>query len=117
METNETKSYKAVVMSKPSKEMDKSNGAKYVLITCEILEGPAKGAKVAATRTILNGAGKDKDIPLEGEEVTLYHTYMESTTNEGEYVHFFEISTGIPQTDNNELSRLFGIGTTTKQSI
>lgn len=109
--------YKAIIKSAPSKTMSKSNGAEYVLISVELLDGPAAGHVVAATRTTKNGAGEDKDIPEVDAEVTVYHTHMESTVNEGEFVHFFEISTGIPQTDNNTLSALFGLNTPVGQSI
>lgn len=113
----ETTTYKAVIKSAPSKVMSKSNGAEYVLMNVELADGPAAGHIVAGTRTIKNGAGDEKSCPEIGDEVTVYHTYMESTVDEGEFVHFFEISTGLPQTDNKTLSALFGIAKPVGQSI
>ena len=100
--------YKAKIKSTPSKVMGKSNGSEYVLINAEILEGPAKGAIVAATRTTKNAEGQEKEIPAVGTEVTLYHTPVEKSDEPGKYVHFFEISTGTPQTSNDELTALLG---------
>ena len=112
----EANAFKAVIKSAPSKEMSKSNSGAYVLINCEIQEGPAKGHIVAGTRTIVNGKGEKKDIPEIGDEITLYHQYLESSVEEGKYVHFFEISTGLPQTSNEELSMLFGLVPSTEKA-
>lgn len=101
--------FKAIIKSTPSKVLSKGNNGEYVLINCEILDGPAKGHIVAGTRTIKNGKGEVKTCPDINDEITLYHQYLESTVEQGKFVHFFEISTGLPQTSNDELSALFGL--------
>lgn len=103
---------KAVVRSNASKVMQKSNGAEYVLLNCEILDGPAKGAIVAGTRTTINENGEEKSIPEIGTEVVLYHRTMASTKEEGKFVHFFEVSTGLATTSNDELTALLGVAQT-----
>ena len=108
--------YKAIIRSTPSKELEKSNGGKYVLLNAEILDGPATGAIVAATRTTLNVDGLEKDIPEIGTEVTLYHQALESSIEPGKYVHFFEISTGTAQTSNDDLSDMFGLKAPAKRN-
>jgi hypothetical protein len=109
--------YKAQIKSNPSKVMTKSNGSEYVLVNAEILDGPAKGAIVAATRTTKNADGQEKEIPAIGTEVTVYHTALESSAEPGKYVHFFEVSTGTVQTSNDELTALLGANVTVGQAI
>lgn len=106
---------KAVIVGTPSKTMSKSNDAEYVLINCEILEGPAKGLIVAGTRTTVNVKGEEKSIPEVGTEVVLHHRAVESTTEPGKYVHFFEIATGLATANNDELTALLGVGETVSQ--
>lgn len=101
---------KAVIVGNASKTMSKSNGAEYVLMNCEILEGKAKGLIVAGTRTTINQDGLEKSIPEVGQEVVLHHRAVESTSEAGKYVHFFEIATGFNTADNDELSALLGVG-------
>ena len=109
--------YKAQIKSNPSRIMKKSNGSEYVLINAEILEGPAKGKIVAATRTIKNAEGVTKSVPEIGTEVTLYHQALESSSEPGKYVHFFEVSTGQVQASNDELTGLFGLEAVKAQAI
>ena len=110
--------YKARITSNPSRIMEKSNNSsEYVLINAEILEGPAKGKIVAATRTIKNAEGVTKSVPEIGTEVTLYHQALESSSEPGKFVHFFEVSTGQVQTSNDELTGLFGLEAVKAQSI
>lgn len=108
---------KAVIVGTASKTMSKSNGAEYVLMNCEILEGPAKGKIVAGTRTTINQDGLEKSIPEVGQEVVLHHRAVESTAEAGKYVHFFEIQAGLVTADNDELSALLGVGTPSTQTI
>jgi len=100
--------FKAAVKSAPSKTMSKSNGSDYVLINVELLDGPAKGKIVAATRTIKNSDGKEKSVPAINDEVTVYHQVLPSSQVVGKFVHFFEISTGLISTDNDTLTALLG---------
>jgi hypothetical protein len=112
-----TTTFKAAVKSAPSKTMSKSNGSDYVLINVELLDGPAKGKIVAATRTIKNVDGKEKSVPAIGEEVTLYHQVLPSTQVPGKFVHFFEISTGMVSASNDELTALLGTTVQVGQAI
>lgn len=113
---------KAVVIGNPSKIMTKSNGSAYVLINCEIIEGRAKGAIVAGTRTIVTRDGEEKEVPVKGQEIVLYRRVLPSTTEEGKFVNFFEIGTSPATTSNDELNALLGIdnvavvNTTTSQT-
>lgn len=109
--------FKAKIIGTPSKVMTKSNGAEYVLINAEILEGPAKGKVVASTRTIKNAEGLEKSIPEVNTEVSLWHTALESSSNPGKFVHFFEIQTGATQATNDELSALLGVPQLASQKL
>lgn len=110
--------YQARIVKGQSKEMIKTaNGAKYVLLNAEILDGPAKGSIVAATRTTVNAEGQEKEIPAVGTEVTLYHQALESSKEPGKYVHFFEVSTGTVQTSNDELTALLGTAIPAGQTL
>lgn len=104
--------FKATVKSGPSKVMEKSNevNGKYVLIDCELLEGPAKGEVVTGTLTILNRDGRVKEVPEMGAEVMLHHRVLPSTTEPGKFRHFFEIGSVFTEMDHDKLSRLLGTG-------
>ena len=99
--------YSAIVAGKASKVFTKSNGNEFVYIQVELQDGAAAGHTVLGMRTTLS-AGVDKEIPAEGEEVTVYHTKLPSTKEAGKFVHFFEISMngGGEITSNDELSAL-----------
>ncbi len=101
--------FKAKVVGSQSKPMTKANGAIYVLMNCQILEGPAKGLIVAGTRTIVNAEGEDKEIPSMGDEVILYRSVLPSTKEEGKYVNFFEISLGNITASNEMINELLGV--------
>ena len=109
--------YKAQITSNPSKVMTKANGSEYVLLNALILEGPAKGKTVASTRTIKNVEGVEKSVPEIGTEVTLYHQALESSSQPGKFVHFFEVSTGQVQASNDELTDIFGVEAVKAQAI
>ena len=109
--------YKAQITSNPSKVMTKANGSEYVLVNALILEGPAKGKTVASTRTIKNAEGATKEVPAIGTEVTLYHQVVESSSQPGKFVHFFEVSTGQVQASNDELTDIFGVEAVKAQAI
>ena len=99
--------YKAVIAGTASSVKTKSNGVNFVYIKVTLLDGAAKGLTVLATRTVKNIKGEEKSIPVEGEEVIVYHTKLPSLKVEGEFAHFFEISTNTNQVaDNNTLSSL-----------
>lgn len=102
------KIYKAVVVGEPTKVMEKSNGAKSVLINVQLLDGPGKGVIVAGTRTILNAKGEEKSIPSKGEEISVYHTTVPRRDDPSKPMHFFEISTGITSASQDELTAIFG---------
>jgi hypothetical protein len=109
--------FKGIVRSEASKVMAKSNGSSYVLMNVEITEGPAKGKIVASTRTITNASGVAKAVPAIGQEVTLWHQCLESNSESGKFVHFFEIQTGIVSTSNDELSALLGVSQLVGQEL
>jgi hypothetical protein len=99
--------FKAVIAGVPSTVRTKSNGVEFVYIKATLLDGAAKGMTVLATRTVKNIKGEDKVIPVEGEEIIVYHTKLPSLKVEGEFAHFFEISTNTNQVaDNSTLSSL-----------
>jgi hypothetical protein len=99
--------FKAVIAGVASSIRTKSNGVDFVYIKATLLDGAAKGMTVLATRTVKNIKGEEKSIPVEGEEIIVYHTKLPSLKIEGEFVHFFEISTNTNQVaDNNTLSSL-----------
>jgi hypothetical protein len=105
--SNNSTTFKAVIAGVASSIKTKSNGVDFVYIKATLLEGAAKGMTVLATRTVKNIKGEEKSIPVEGEEVIVYHTKLPSLKVEGEYVHFFEVSMSTVQVvDNNTLSSL-----------
>lgn len=87
--------FKAIVKGTPSQTFEKENGGQYVLQNCEITEGPLKGKIVSGTRTIKNAKGDEKEVVEVNTEVKLYLTRVESTTQQGGFMNFFEISTGL----------------------
>lgn len=99
---------KAIVSGTASKTMTKSNGAEYVLINCEITEGPAKGKIVAGTRTTINADGIEKSIPEVGQEVVLHVTAVDSTSQPGKLVIFYEIGTN-STASHDEMADLLGL--------
>ena len=77
--SEQTQAFKAVVTGAASKEMSKSNGAKYVVHAVQITEeGKLFGMEVPAARTILNGEGEVKAHVGAGQEVVLYMTIIET---------------------------------------
>lgn len=111
MSTTETprRTFKAIIKSAGSKTLTKQNGAQYVLMNAEITEGPLKGKMVAATRTVVTKDAVVKEVPEIGTEVTLYHSYVESTREGEQFQHFFEISLSAESTSNNDLTALLGL--------
>ena len=104
-------SFRAKVLTDASKELTKSNGATYVLHNVEILNGPAKGSKVAASRTLVNAKGEKKDAISKGEEVLVY-----AKKENGKW--FFNISSNTPITSNEELDALFtGVSMSTQDAL
>ncbi len=98
--------FKATIKGNASEQVwTKSNGAEYVLIQCLITEGPLKGQLVSGTRTIKSKEGKEKSIPSIGDNITLYHRALPSTSGSG-YKHFFEISSGVMSASDDTLTAL-----------
>lgn len=95
--------FKGIVVSSPSKVLDKSNGGKYVLHVVEITDGVLKGQRVTAQRTILNKDGEDKEYCIEGEEVTIHATIAE---NEQGKKPFFEIQKNRDVASDEDLLKL-----------
>lgn len=97
---------KAVIKSAPSATMSKSNGSTYCLVSALVMDGPAKGLLVTATRTLSNKDGVAKKSVAINDEVTLYHSMLPSTTGAGN-AHFFEVSIGMETVANSVLDKLF----------
>jgi hypothetical protein len=97
---------KAVVVGTASSVRERVTGSEYVYIKVQLTEGKASGCIVLGTRTTKNAKGETKDIPAIGDEVVAYHTKLPSREVQGDFVHFFEISTSIALTDNSTLSSL-----------
>jgi hypothetical protein len=72
----------------------KSNGGQTQLVQAHIIDGPLAGLTVLAQRTVKNASGAIKELVAKGDDVILHHTQMPSTTNPGEMMNFFEVSTG-----------------------
>lgn len=98
----------AIIKSKPSKVLPKSNKGQYVLLDCLITSGKATGMLVTGTRTVLTKDAEVKEIPEIGTEITLYHTVLPSTKEGEKNVHFFEISLRGDTASNAELDDIFG---------
>ena len=108
----------AIIKGTASKEMTKSNGAKYVLINCMITSGPAEGLVVAGTFTTLTAEGVEKEVPAPETEVILYREVLPSTKEAGKFVNFFNIGLGYTQADNDLLNSLLGVpAEVSKQTI
>lgn len=93
----------------PSVEMSKSNGGKYVLIDCEITDGPAKGLIVAGSFTTVTADGTVKEVPAPETKITLYREVLPSSKEPGKYVNFFNISRGLQQASNDDINALLGV--------
>ena len=98
--------YKAKVVSIVEGTKTKSNGGEVQLCQTLITEGPLKGLTVLAQRTIKNAEGVSKPSVSVNQEVTLYHSQLESTTNPGTMQNFFEVSTGLGATQDDINARL-----------
>lgn len=108
------KQFKAIVVGKPSKEMVKTNGNKYVLINCEIQgvidPNTGKNLIVPGQRgTFSAETGEVKEIPAVGTEVQLYAQQMPSTTEPGKFVTFFSVATGIAAASQDAISAALGL--------
>lgn len=72
---NNNPSFKAVLLTPPSKVLFKNNAAKsqYVIYNAEITEeGPMKGKTITGAFTLSNAKGETKSAPSKGEEVLVY---------------------------------------------
>jgi hypothetical protein len=107
--------FRAIVDTRASKAMPKSNGGEYVLHTCTITEVPdAKlaaliGKPVTGTRTtkvVRDGAVVEKDGVEQGQEVTLYYSAVPKNDGSG-MKHFWEIATQPIATSDEELDAFF----------
>lgn len=98
--------YKAKIVSVSAEIKTKSNGGQTQLCQALITEGPLKGLTVLSSRTIRNAEGVDKPAVTPGQEVQLYHTQLESTTNPGTMQNFFEVSTGLGASQDDINARL-----------
>ena len=99
--------YKAVILGGAIFTKQKSNGATYTCVNAEILDGPAKGMIILATRTTITKDGVIKALPNIGDSVVLYHTVVPSTKEGEKNQHFFEISTGTLSATNADLDAVF----------
>ena len=104
--------FKARIISGPSKLMTKSNGGAYVLHTAEVLDGKLKGLKVSATRTLINAQKEEKSAVDMGQEVTLYMTVEQ---DERGAKPFFEISTGAMADSDESILAAIGYNAATQQ--
>lgn len=101
-----TANYKATVISVFAEIKEKSNGGQVQLAQCKVLDGPLAGLTVLSQRTILNAEGVAKSPVNVNDEVTLYHTQLESTSKPGTMQNFFEISTGLGASQDDINARL-----------
>lgn len=100
--------FRATVKTVGTKELSKSNNAKYVLCNCELLEGKGKGLVVPVQRTTLTKEGVVKDLPEVGQEVSVFMEIVPSKEDPKKNVFFFEMSTGILGASQDELRAIFG---------
>lgn len=109
MEAKLTNTFKGVIAGESTRQITKSNGAVYVLHKVEITEGPAPliGKVVDGTYTIINSKGTEKEPLLMGQEITVYHSAVPSIKDPAIMQHFFEISTSVPSTSQQELNDIF----------
>jgi len=92
---NSNPQYKATVISEASEKLAPTEkGSIRVLHLVRLEDGPGKGLEVTATRTILNSYGKTKAGVKPGDKITVFHEQVESTSNPGTMMNFFQISTG-----------------------
>ena len=61
---------------------------------------------VLAQRTIKNAGGVEKAPVTVNQEVKVYHSQLESTTNPGTMQNFFEVSTGLGASQDEINARL-----------
>lgn len=98
--------YSAKIVSISNEIKTKSNGGQVQLCQALITEGTLKGLTVLAQRTIKNAEGVEKALVTVNQEVKVYHSQLESTTNPGTMQNFFEVSTGLGASQDEINARL-----------
>ena len=99
--------YKGIVKTEVVFNKEKSTGATYSGMNVLIMDGPAKGLVVLATRTTKTAQGVMKKLPELGQEVVLYHSILPSTKPGEKNQHFFEIGMGTLSATNADLDAIF----------
>lgn len=98
--------YSAKIVSVTSEIKAKANDGQVQLCQALITEGPFKDLTVLSQRTLKNAKGVEKTPVTVGQEVRVYHSQIESTTNPGTMQNFFEVSTGLGASQDEINARL-----------
>ena len=98
-----TQTFEVLLTSNASKTMTKKNGKNYVLFNGKITSEKGKGLIIPCTFTF----GEDKQLPVQGEIVTVIYSVVPSSKEPGKFQPFFEI--GSLAANNDDIIAALGV--------